>query len=104
MNLYDNALKYGAPDSRIDVTAVRKGDFIVNQFTHRAKARLTQQAVDKMFERGFRAEEAKQLRAAGSGIGMWISRSLMKAMQGDLIALPTDRAEMTTFRLKWKII
>jgi signal transduction histidine kinase len=57
-----------------------------------------------MFERGFRAEEAKLLRAAGTGIGMWISRSLMRAMQGDLVAQPTDDAGVTTFQLRWKVL
>lgn len=104
MNLYDNALKYGAPDSRIDVNAMRDGEFVINQFRHRANVRLTPQAIAQMFDRGFRAEEARKLRAAGSGIGMWISRSLMRAMQGDLIALPTDDAGYTEFRLKWKVL
>jgi signal transduction histidine kinase len=36
MNLYDNAMKYGAPNSRIDVNAVRDGDFVINTFSHRA--------------------------------------------------------------------
>lgn len=103
MNLYDNALKYGAPNSRIDVSAVRDGDYVINRFRHRARIQITPQAVGQLFERGFRAEEAKKLRAAGTGIGMWISRSLMRAMQGDLTALPTDNTGFTSFLVKWKV-
>lgn len=29
MNLFDNALKYGAPNSRIDINARREGDFVI---------------------------------------------------------------------------
>jgi signal transduction histidine kinase len=54
-------------------------------------------------ERGFRAEEAKATRASGTGTGMWISKKLMQAMQGDFRPLATTGEGLTRFRLSWRL-
>lgn len=103
MNLFDNAIKYGKPHTKIRIAARREPPYIVNEFSHAAGIPLTQLAVSKMFERGFRAEEAKAISGSGAGIGMWISKKLMMAMQGDLRAIPTNADGVTKFVLKWRV-
>jgi len=104
MNLFDNSMKYGAEDSAIRVFATRRRNEILNTFEHKAKVKLTEIAATKMFERGFRSDEAMAIRAAGTGLGMNISRALMRAMGGDLIAYPTDAKNTTRFVLQWRVV
>ena len=102
MNLYDNAFKYGR-NGDIVIRARIEHPFVVNEFSHLARVTLTQEAVSRMFvERGFRAPEAKALRASGTGVGMWMSRQLMHAMRGELRALPTNHG-VTKFILTWRL-
>jgi len=103
MNLYDNAIKYGMQKSCIHVSARQEKGMIINEFSHSARVILTQKAANHVGERGFRAEEARKLRAAGTGIGMWVVRKLMTAMQGSFQAIPTDSSGITRFRLFWRI-
>ncbi len=103
MNLYDNALKYGRPNSKIIVRGRRIGAFVVNEFAHGAGVTLSEEAATRIFERGYRADEAKRVRASGTGIGMWISKELMRSMQGDIRAFPTDSNRVTRFRLYWRV-
>jgi signal transduction histidine kinase len=103
MNLYDNASKYGL-DGNVVIRAWRDGDYVVNEFAHDAAVRLTQDAIEQMFStRGYRSPEARQIRASGTGIGMWISKQLMLAMGGDILASPTGPDGMTRFKLYWRI-
>ena len=103
MNLYDNALKYGAMSTRIKIFASQEGHVIKNTFQHVAEIKLTQLAASKIFERGFRAVEAQNARAAGTGLGMYISRALMQSMGGNLYAYPTDAKNITRFVLEWRL-
>lgn len=106
MNLYDNALKYGKEVSIVKVYACYDdtGQYILNTFEHTASVILTRDAVSKMFKRGFRSDEAKAVRASGTGLGMYISSALMKAMEGDLIAYPTNDKKVTKFVVKWRVV
>lgn len=103
MNLYDNAMKYGQSMSVLRVQGRREGPYVINDFSHAARVVLTRQACEHIFERGFRSEEAKAVRASGTGVGMWVSRELMRAMQGELEAFPTTDDGVTKFRLWWRI-
>jgi two-component system, OmpR family, phosphate regulon sensor histidine kinase PhoR len=102
MNLYDNAFKYGREGGKIVVKATIKKPFIVNEFSHEARVPLTQAAEAHIFERGFRAPEARALRGSGTGVGMWVSKQLMLAMQGDIRAIPTNGG-VTRFVLSWRL-
>ena len=102
-NLYDNAIKYGKPKTKINIFARREPPYIINKFSHTAGIVLTDLAASKMFERGFRADEAKAVSGSGTGIGMWISKKLMTAMQGDLRAIPTNAERVTRFIIKWRV-
>jgi len=104
MNLYDNAMKYGSEDSEIKVVASIEGGYVRNIFEHKADTVLTSYAASRIFDRGFRADEAKAKRAAGTGLGMHISRALMHSMEGELQAYPTDNKNITRFVLQWRII
>jgi two-component system sensor histidine kinase BaeS len=102
VNLYDNAIKYGAEGCPLRVTAWQDGSFVVNEFSHQTGVALTEQAAASMFQRGVRAKEAAARTAVGTGVGMWISRELMRSMHGDLVAFPS-RDGLTRFHLRWRI-
>ncbi len=100
----DNAMKYAKARSRILVRARIEGVYVVNEFQHVAQVRLSEDATKRMFvEREFRSAEARAAEAVGSGLGMWISKRLMKSMQGDIRALATNEEGVTRFRLSWRI-
>jgi signal transduction histidine kinase len=56
-----------------------------------------------IFEEGYRAENAMRRRPAGTGLGLSYSRSLMRAMDGELDYIPSN--DKTIFEItlcKWE--
>lgn len=51
---------------------------------------LLQEDVDKVVERGWQAEQAKEFRQAGSGLGMWIVNEILLALGGSLEVKATN--------------
>ena len=76
--LLDNALKYSAPDSDIEIKIEQ----------HSSKAKISVKNIgpfvsdenkDRIFEKFFRDEAAKVFSKEGIGIGLWIAQEILKA-------------------------
>ena len=100
-NLLDNAVKYSFPktivriygglmgkSSRFHITVINRGIKITEEES-------------KIYckKRGWRSDSAKSVTQQGSGIGLWIVDSIMKAHGGDLIVIPTTSESDTEVKL-----
>ena len=96
INLIDNALKYAKDGSTIDVQTVSNEDgryiLIRNQVGY---AGLPDSA--RVFEKYYRSEKAQKDR--GTGLGLWLSRSIARLMNADL--LYSSDGEVITFSIVW---
>jgi K+-sensing histidine kinase KdpD len=80
-NVLDNAVKYTPPDKRVELSAVTEGDFVklrVMDYGPGARGEMEQ-----LFKPFFRARNSK---AGGVGLGLFIARSFLEAMGGTITA------------------
>ena len=86
-NIIENAVKYsnsattvvidGALDRKKDVVVVR----VINKGIH-----LDDDAIEHVFERGYRSKAAKQRYPAGTGFGLYIARRIVELHEGKILA------------------
>lgn len=92
--LLDNALKYSPPDTPVTVR-VHNGSGVTVAVTDYGKG-IPVQEQTRIFERLYRSP-AVQSQIPGSGLGLSIAQSIVRAHHGNLIV--TSRPGETTFRL-----
>jgi PAS domain S-box-containing protein len=94
-NLISNALKYGSPSGRVDVTAERRGDAVAVRVADDGPG-LEPTQIDRLFDLFYRADDARR-RAGGAGIGLFVVRALVESAGGGVWAAnrPTGGAEFT---------
>lgn len=82
-NLIDNAIKYSNPNSEVIVRLSSDGQNI--QFSVKDSGiGIPKQQQSKIFERFFRAENAVKIASDGSGLGLYIAKSIIKRHGGDI--------------------
>lgn len=103
-NLFENAIKYGDRDSRIEVSPRRQastGHLIVD-VTNRGPG-FKDDERERIFQRGYRGEAAQGMVASGSGLGLYICREILECGFGARIeAEHSRRHRKTTFRLRFE--
>jgi K+-sensing histidine kinase KdpD len=82
--LIENALKYSAPGSPIEIMA-EHGDHAVRLAVRDHGAGLTADELERVWERFYRSPRHRD-RIAGSGLGLWIARALVTACGGHVQA------------------
>jgi signal transduction histidine kinase len=84
MNLIDNAIFYSHTDGKIEISLYQKGKRII--FTVRDHGigvpKIEQR---RLFEKFFRASNARQVRPDGTGVGLYMARKIIIAHGGSLI-------------------
>jgi PAS domain S-box-containing protein len=88
-NLVSNAAKYGPPDGRIVVEVDRLAADVVCLRVVDEGPGLGDVDPERLFDLYYRAADASR-RAAGAGIGLFVSRALVEAMGGTLTARDGD--------------
>jgi signal transduction histidine kinase len=103
-NLFDNAEKYGALNSK---AVISYGITHQERFFYVSVASkglpVTPQRASKLTERGERLDQAIRSGQEGHGLGLYIVNNIMKAHDGRLEILPTDKSGTTNFRLLFPI-
>lgn len=95
-NLLDNAAKYSFPETKVEIYCGLTGK---QNFHITVKNEgLPLHEAEKCKERNWRGAEAKLVTGEGSGIGLWIVDAIMKAHDGMLIIIPTEK-DMTEVKL-----
>lgn len=97
-NLVSNAVKYTPLNGRIDVSLSRDGDDAVVRVTNTG-AGLTRSDQERVFDRFFRSQEAREAGSRGVGIGLTITKTLVEA-HGGSIEVDSKRHEHTTFTVR----
>jgi len=80
-NIVANAVKYSPDDEPVDVAVFAEGDDIVVTVTDRGPG-IAVDAQERIFERFERLEET--MKQTGTGLGLYITRRLARAMGGDV--------------------
>jgi PAS domain S-box-containing protein len=95
-NLVANAIKYSPDDEPVDVAVTVEGDDVVVAVTDRGPG-IPVDGQERIFERFERLEETRQ--QTGTGLGLYITRRLARAMGGD-VSVSSVPGAGSTFLLK----
>ena len=87
-NLLANALRHTPAGGEISITARRNGSFVEIAVTD--PGQLASSEVEHLFDRFWRADDARQRDAGGSGLGLAITRQLILLQHGDIRAQVQD--------------
>jgi len=94
-NLVENAAKYGSPVG-MAVTARVEGDTVAVSVSDRGEG-IPEADLPRVFTKFFRRDHG---RPTGTGLGLWISRGLVEAHGGELVATsPPGEGATFTFTL-----
>jgi PAS domain S-box-containing protein len=96
-NLISNALKYTPPGGRIDVRLERRGDSAAIAVADTGIG-MSQEDVDRLFERFFRASTAVDNAIPGVGLGLSIVKAIVDLHGGD-VAVESVEGSGTTFEI-----
>lgn len=78
-NVLENALRYGASDGAISVTARARPETLVVEVENEGPA-VPDEDLERIFEKFYRSE--RTARGSGTGLGLSIARGLVEAMGG----------------------
>lgn len=99
--LIDNACKYAEADGRVVVGTKREGKHAVVQVTNTGTP-IPSSDLPHIFDRFWRADEARTSEAGGYGLGLSIARSIVEERGGTLSA-QSSAERGTTFTAKFPI-
>ena len=94
-NLIKNAINYSYEKSTIYVNIKKEKDLIIT-ISNKSKT-LTQNQLDKLFDKFYRADYSRNTKLGGSGLGLSIAQEIIKAHDGT-IAVKSEN-EQTTFTI-----
>ncbi|MCH7701678.1 MAG: HAMP domain-containing histidine kinase [Planctomycetes bacterium] len=98
-NLLDNARKFGDGDTRVDIDLATCGDFVRCVLSDNGQG-VPSGDLERIFDRFHRGGDEQTRTTQGTGLGLYIARSLMTRMGGDIQGRnrPEGGAE---FILRW---
>jgi signal transduction histidine kinase len=82
-NLIDNACKFSPPGSTVSVTLERAADAARVTVTDHGRG-IRSEDLERIFERFERLEDPMVMQTSGAGLGLYIVRSLVHALGGEL--------------------
>lgn len=94
-NLVDNAIKYTPNGGQIEVSATREGQRVVISVTDTGYG-ISEENLRNLFQRHFRIRRREHNRVKGSGLGLFIVRSVAQQHGGDAFVSSKD-GEGSTF-------
>ena len=98
-NLVSNAKKYSEPGTEILITTEvpADGEFATVVVMDHGRG-IPAEEVGRIFEQFYRVEDPMTMTTGGTGLGLYISRTLARAMGGD-ISVESEFGEGSTFKL-----
>jgi two-component system sensor histidine kinase SenX3 len=97
-NLVDNAIKYSAPGSEVELTARHVDRWI--EFTIRDHGiGIPTRDLDRIFERFYRVDRARSRETGGTGLGLAIVRHVVTNHEGE-ITVHSIEGEGSTFTMR----
>jgi signal transduction histidine kinase len=88
-NIIENAIKYSSPGSTIEIDGSfdsAKDEVTVS--VHNRGIPLRTEDASRIFDRGYRTQEARNQYPAGTGFGLYIAKRIVESHQGKIVAKP----------------
>jgi signal transduction histidine kinase len=98
-NLLDNAVKYAGIPPRVNVSLRRDGDFAIVEISDNGEG-IPKPQRRKVFGRFVRLGEELQRKKPGTGLGLYIVRTLVKRLRGTVEVLDRDKRQGTVFQVR----
>ncbi|KZL92574.1 ATP-binding protein [Clostridium magnum] len=98
VNLVSNALKYTEKGGKVEVNLWEEGQFAIVNVKDTGIG-ISNENIPHVFERFYRADESRNKQTGGSGIGLAIAKSIIKAHKG-IITVESKINEGTNFTVK----
>ena len=83
INVLDNAVKYSINSNKIEISTKNEGDFNVISIKNFGNY-IEEEKLEKIFEKFYRVDSYIQASTQGSGLGLYIAKSLVEKMQGKI--------------------
>ncbi|MGE5470422.1 MAG: heavy metal sensor histidine kinase [Bacteroidota bacterium] len=96
-NLLSNAFHHTPRDGRIDIRLSRGADGVTSLAVENTGESIAPEHLPRLFDRFYRADPSRQRLADGAGLGLAITRSILRAHGGDTFVRSNDG--ITTFGL-----
>lgn len=102
MNIFDNCVKYGMPNSKIIVEQrIQSGTAnAIIVVKGQSKYPLNSDELQRIFELGYRGENAKQIVASGTGLGLYICKQIVERDHGGQLHVQTVGSNGIEFTIK----
>lgn len=97
-NLFSNAIKYTSSGGTIGIQARLNGKGFFVDITDNGVG-IDKQAIAKIFDKFYRAEGTSKIRVQGSGLGLFIARSVVQEHGGELTATSEGPEKGATFHV-----
>ena len=99
-NLVKNAISYSKENSDIKINLYKENNNAVIEFINKGKE-IPKEKLNKIFEKFYRLDSARNSKTGGSGLGLAISKKIVELHRGEIVA-KSNRNE-TTFTVKLPI-
>lgn len=96
-NLLENALKYTPAELKVTISLHRRGKEAVVEVRDRGKG-ITAEEAQQLFQMFYRTEEARRSGISGTGLGLFIVKTLVEA-HGGRVEVDSQPGQGTTFRV-----
>ena len=99
-NLVKNAISYSKENSDIKINLYKENNNAVIEFINKGKE-IPKEKLNKIFEKFYRLDSARNSKTGGSGVGLAISKKIVELHRGEIVA-KSNRNE-TVFKVKLPI-
>ncbi|MFW6134172.1 MAG: ATP-binding protein [Elusimicrobiota bacterium] len=82
-NILDNAVKYSPPNEKVKISVHQDGNQVVVSVKDRGPG-VSEQELDKIFDKFYRIDSKKNKETGGSGLGLAIAKGIIEAHNGKI--------------------
>lgn len=100
LNILENATKYSNPDTEIEVNITQDNNDVIIKVSDEG-IKIPEQDTEKIFEKFTRLSSPLTQKIEGSGLGLYLTKTLVERMQGRIKAY--SEAQKTVFEIRFPI-
>lgn len=95
-NLVSNAINYSPDETAVTIHAAKEGDNMIRMSVSNKGTPIPKEEQARLFEKFYRAESTKRMKEDGTGLGLFIVKSLIESVGGK-VGLVSEEGKDTTF-------
>lgn len=100
INVIENACKYSEQNTNVKITTYEENDKIVISISDEGMG-ITEEYAEKIFEKFSRIDNPLTRKIQGSGLGLYITKTLVEKMRGEISFKPLEKG--TEFLIKFPV-